>query len=106
MQHGQKVHKEPINLIKKTGNKVFDIPDGHLCCGSAGTYNLLQNNIAKRLLKNKIENINKIKPQFISTGNIGCIIQIANGTKIPILHTVEIIDWYTGGPKPEVLRKL
>ena len=106
MQHGQKIHDVPINLIKKTGNQVYDIPDGHLCCGSAGTYNLLQNDIAKKLLKNKILNIEKIKPQFITTGNIGCITQIANGTKIPILHTVEIIDWYTGGPKPEVLRKL
>ena len=106
MQHGQKIHDVPINLIKKTGNQVFDIPDGHLCCGSAGTYNLLQSDIAKKLLKNKISNIEKIKPQFIATGNIGCITQIANGTKIPILHTVEIIDWYTGGPKPEVLKKL
>ena len=106
MQHGQKIHDIPINLIKKTGNQVFDIPDGHLCCGSAGTYNLLQSDIAKKLLKNKISNIEKIKPQFIATGNIGCITQIANGTKIPILHTVEIIDWYTGGSKPEVLKGL
>jgi len=106
MQHGQKIHQEPIDLIKKTGNEVVDIPNGHLCCGSAGTYNLLQNDIAKRLLKNKIFNIEKVKPQIISTGNIGCITQIANGTKIPILHTVEIIDWFTGGPKPEILRKL
>jgi len=106
MQHGQKVHEVPIKLIKKTGNKVLDIPDGHLCCGSAGTYNLLQNNIAKKLLENKISNIEKIKPQFITTGNIGCITQIAKGTKIPILHTAEIIDWYTGGPKPKILRKL
>ena len=106
MQHGQKIHDIPKNLIKKTGNEVLDIPEGHLCCGSAGTYNLLQNDIAQKLLKNKISNIEKIKPQFITTGNIGCITQIANGTKIPILHTVEIIDWYTGGPQPEVLRKL
>ena len=106
MQHGQKIHKEPINLIKKTGNEVLEISDGHICCGSAGTYNLLQSDIAKKLLKNKIENIEKIKPQFISTGNIGCITQIANATKIPILHTIEIIDWYTGGPKPKVLEKL
>ena len=106
MQHGQKIHDVPINLIKKTGNQVFDIPDGHICCGSAGTYNLLQSDIAKKLLKNKISNIEKIKPQFIATGNIGCITQIANGTKIPILHTVEIIDWYTGGLKPKVLRNL
>tara|TARA_Y100000590_G_scaffold22709_1_gene26185 strand:+ start:7479 stop:8783 length:1305 start_codon:yes stop_codon:yes gene_type:complete len=106
MQHGQKVHKEPINLIKKTGNEVYEISDGHICCGSAGTYNLLQTDIAKKLLQDKINNIEKIKPQFISTGNIGCITQIANGTKIPILHTVEIIDWFTGGPKPDVLGKL
>jgi glycolate oxidase iron-sulfur subunit len=106
MQHAQKIHDAPKNLIKKTGNQVFDIPDGHLCCGSAGTYNLLQNEIAEELLKNKIKNIEKINPQFISTGNIGCISQISNGTKIPILHTVEIIDWYTGGPKPLILQSL
>ena len=106
MQHGQKIHDVPKDLIKKTGNQVLDIPDGHLCCGSAGTYNLLQNDIAKKLLKNKVTNIEKLKPEFIATGNIGCITQIANGTKIPILHTVELIDWYTGGPKPDVLRRL
>jgi len=106
MQHAQKIHDVPMNLIKKTGNQVFDIPEGHLCCGSAGTYNLLQSDIAKKLLDGKISNIKKIKPEFIATGNIGCITQIANGTKIPILHTVEIIDWYTGGPKPEILNKL
>ena len=106
MQHGQQVHDVPKNLIKKTGNKVFDIPDGHICCGSAGTYNLLQNEIAKKLLENKILNIEKIKPQFIATGNIGCITQIASSTKIPILHTVELIDWYTGGPKPDILKAI
>ena len=106
MQHGQKIHNVPIELIRKTGNKVYDVPDGHLCCGSAGTYNLLQSDIAKKLLKNKISNIEKINPEFITTGNIGCITQIANGTKIPILHTVEIIDWYTGGPKPKILKSL
>jgi len=106
MQHGQKIHEIPKNLIKKTGNKVLDIPEGHFCCGSAGIYNLLQNDIAKKLLKNKILNIQKVKPEFIATGNVGCISQIANGTKIPILHTVEIIDWYTGGPRPHALRKI
>ena len=106
MQHGQKIHNEPINLIKKTGNEVMNIPDGHICCGSAGIYNLLQNDISTKLLENKISNIEKIKPQIISTGNIGCITQISYKTKIPILHTVEIIDWYTGGPKPKVLKNL
>ena len=67
---------------------------------------MLQTEIADKLLKEKIMNIEKINPDIISTGNIGCITQIANGTKIPILHTVEIIDWYTGGPKPEILSKL
>jgi|TARA_B110000438_G_C15807708_1_gene648206 glycolate oxidase iron-sulfur subunit len=106
MQHGQKIHKEPINLIKKTGNEVVEIPEGHICCGSAGTYNLLQSDIAKKLLSNKVSNIEKVKPEIISTGNIGCITQISNGTKIPILHTVELIDWYTGGPKPDILKKI
>ena len=106
MQHGQKIHDIPKNLIRMTGNEVLDISDGHLCCGSAGTYNLLQNDIAKKLLKNKVMNIEKLNPQFIATGNIGCITQISNGTKIPILHTVELIDWYTGGPKPDVLKRL
>ena len=106
MQHGQKVHKQPIGLLEKTGNKISNIPDGHICCGSAGTYNILQSDIAKKLLKQKVENINKVKPDFISTGNIGCIMQITNGTKIPILHTVEVIDWYTGGPKPKSLSSL
>ena len=98
--------KNGYTYNKKTGNKIYDIPKGHICCGSAGTYNLLQSDIAKRLLENKISNINKVGPHFIATGNIGCITQIANGTKIPILHTVEVIDWYTGGPKPKVLRHL
>tara|TARA_Y100001958_G_C21205241_1_gene531402 strand:+ start:43 stop:1344 length:1302 start_codon:yes stop_codon:yes gene_type:complete len=103
MQHGQKVHKQPIDLLQKTGNKILSIPEGHICCGSAGTYNILQSDIAKKLLNQKVENINKVKPDFISTGNIGCIMQITNGTEIPILHTVEVIDWYTGGPKPKSL---
>ena len=106
MQHGQKIHKEPLSLIKKTGNDVYEIPEGHICCGSAGTYNILQSDIAQKLLNNKISNIEKVNPEIISTGNIGCITQISQGTKIPILHTVEIIDWYTGGPKPDVLRKI
>ena len=106
MQHGQKVHQQPIDLIKRTGNQVLNIPEGHVCCGSAGTYNILQQKIAKELLKNKIENINKIQPDFISTGNIGCMTQIASGTEIPIVHTVEVIDWLTGGSKPEKLINL
>ena len=106
MQHGQKVHKQPIDIIKKTGNTVLNIPDGHLCCGSAGTYNILHQKMAKTLLRNKVNNILKISPDFIATGNIGCITQISSGTRIPIVHTVEVIDWFTGGPKPYKLRNL
>ena len=103
MQHGQKLHSQPINLLKKTGNEIVEIPDGHLCCGSAGTYNLLQGEMASELLVRKVSNIDKVKPDFISTGNIGCITQISSATKIPILHTIEILNWYTGGEKPNAI---
>jgi len=106
MQHGQKVHEQPINLIRKTGNEVLNIPEGHTCCGSAGTYNILQQKIAKTLLNNKVKNIEKVSPDFISTGNIGCMTQISSGTNIPIVHTVEVLDWLTGGPKPYKLKNL
>ncbi len=106
MQHGQKVHDQPINLIKKTGSEVLNIPEGHLCCGSAGTYNILQQKLAKKLLEQKVKNIKSTSPDIISTGNIGCITQIETGTSIPILHTVELLDWFTGGPKPEKLKSL
>ena len=104
MQHGQKVHVQPLELLSKTKNDILEIPDGHICCGSAGTYNILQSKIAKQLLKDKVKNIEALNPHIISTGNIGCIVQISNGTNIPILHTIELLDWYTGGPKPKVLR--
>ena len=103
MQHGQKVHSQPMEFLSKTENEILEIPDGHICCGSAGTYNLLQTDIASKLLTNKVNNIESLKPDVISTGNIGCITQISNATEIPILHTIEILDWYTGGPKPKIL---
>jgi glycolate oxidase iron-sulfur subunit len=106
MQHGQKIHKQPMDLLKKTGNEIVEIPDGHLCCGSAGTYNLLQDEMASELLKRKVSNIDKVKPDFISTGNIGCMTQISSGTKIPIVHTIEILNWYTGGNKPTAINLL
>jgi glycolate oxidase iron-sulfur subunit len=106
MQHGQKVHEQPKHLIEQTGNTVLDVPEGHMCCGSAGTYNILHQKMAQSLLKNKVENIEKVSPDFISTGNIGCMTQIGSGTKIPIVHTVEVMDWLTGGPKPYKLKEL
>jgi len=104
MQHGQKVHNQPIKLLKMSGNNILEIPDGHLCCGSAGTYNLMQEELASELLKRKCENIKKINPDIIAAGNVGCITQIANGTDTPIVHTIELIDWFTGGKKPDGLK--
>jgi glycolate oxidase iron-sulfur subunit len=104
LQHGQKVTREPKELLSKMGFVVKDVPEGHLCCGSAGTYNIFQPEIAKRLRDRKVGNIEKMKPDVIASGNVGCIMQIAAGTKIPIVHTVELIDWASGGPQPEVLK--
>ena len=101
MQHGQKVHKAPLNLIIKTFNYVYEIPDGHICCGSAGTYNILQQKLANSLLKEKIKNIKKIKPDFITTGNNGCMTQRSLETSIHIIHAVEVIEWIDGSQKGE-----
>ena len=103
MQHGQKIKAEPLNLLRRAGFEVLEVPEGHLCCGSAGTYNILQPEIATKLRDRKVANIEQLKPQAIATGNIGCITQIAMGTKIPILHTIELLDWAYGGPKPAKL---
>ncbi|GLS43886.1 glycolate oxidase subunit GlcF [Methylobacterium brachythecii] len=103
MQHGQAIRTEPKTLLKKAGFTVKDVPEGHICCGSAGTYNILQPEIANRLRARKVANIERMQPDLIATGNIGCATQIGKGTGIPILHTVELLDWATGGPKPEAL---
>jgi glycolate oxidase iron-sulfur subunit len=103
MQHGQKLKTEPQRLLRRAGFTVMDVPEGHLCCGSAGTYNILQPEIATRLRDRKVANIESLAPQAIATGNIGCITQIGLGTAIPILHTIELLDWAYGGPKPEKL---
>ncbi|MCQ1854695.1 glycolate oxidase subunit GlcF [Neorhizobium galegae] len=101
MQHGQKITMAPKNLLKAAGFTVRDPGEGHLCCGSAGTYNILQPEISEQLKARKVRNILATKADVIATGNIGCITQIASGTTIPILHTVELLDWAYGGPKPE-----
>ena len=104
MQHGQKITREPKALLARAGFDVRDIPEGHLCCGSAGTYNMLQPEIAARLRDRKIKNIESTRPQAIATGNIGCLTQIGSGTTIPVVHTVELLDWATGGPTPAAIR--
>jgi glycolate oxidase iron-sulfur subunit len=104
LQHGQRVIRQPKELLSKLGFTVKDVPDGHLCCGSAGTYNVLQPDIAKRLRERKVGTIERLRPDVIAAGNIGCITQIAAGTDLPAVHTVELIDWATGGPCPPTLR--
>ena len=103
LQHGQKIERAPKDLLSKIGFVVKDVPEGHLCCGSAGTYNILQPELAGRLRARKVQNIEGIKPNVIAAGNIGCMTQIAAGTLIPVVHTVELVDWATGGPAPEAL---
>ncbi|MCD0420112.1 glycolate oxidase subunit GlcF [Rubrivivax sp. JA1024] len=100
LQHGQKITQLPKELLSKTGFVVKDIPESHLCCGSAGTYNILQPDIATRLRDRKVANIASVKPDMIAAGNIGCMVQIASGTEVPVVHTIELLDWATGGPRP------
>ena len=100
LQHGQQVRAEPRRLLAAAGFEVVDVPEGHLCCGSAGTYNLLQPEIAGQLRDRKVANIERTRPDLVAAGNIGCITQIASGSKLPVIHTVELLDWATGGPRP------
>jgi glycolate oxidase iron-sulfur subunit len=97
--------REPKDLLTKAGFVVKDVPEGHMCCGSAGTYNILQSDIAKRLRARKVGNIERVAPDVIAAGNVGCITQIAAGTAIPIVHPVELIDWATGGRRPRHCRQ-
>jgi len=104
LQHGQKIVREPKDLLAKLGFTVKDVPEGHLCCGSAGTYNIMQPELARALRDRKIANIKRVVPEVIAAGNIGCITQIASGVELPVVHTIELIDWATGGPAPDALR--
>jgi glycolate oxidase iron-sulfur subunit len=105
LQHGQRITRQPKDLLTRLGFAVKDVPDGHLCCGSAGTYNILQPDIARRLRERKVGTIERLRPDVIAAGNIGCMTQIGAGTTLPVVHTVELIDWATGGPCPPALRK-
>jgi len=103
LQHGQQIRTFPKDLLKKAGFKVVEPADSHLCCGSAGTYNLMQPEISKQLKARKVETLEMTKPEIIAAGNIGCMMQIGSGTDLPIVHTVELLDWATGGPRPKGL---
>jgi glycolate oxidase iron-sulfur subunit len=106
LQHGQRLDRLPLTLLDQAGYSVDEIPEGHLCCGSAGTYNLLQTEISAELRARKLRNIGSVAPDVIATGNIGCVSQLATGTDIPFVHTVELLDWATGGPCPPALEAL
>ena len=100
LQHGQKVKSAPKDLLIQAGFTVVEPVDSHLCCGSAGTYNLLQPQISGELRARKVAALEAKAPLIIAAGNIGCMSQIALGTKVPVVHTVELLDWATGGPFP------
>ena len=106
LQHGQKVTEAPKRLLARVGYLVRTPVEAHLCCGSAGTYNILQPDIAGKLGERKVANLERLQPDLIATGNIGCAIQIALRASVPVLHTVELIDWATGGPVPDALSHL
>jgi glycolate dehydrogenase iron-sulfur subunit len=105
LQHGQKIVDAPKVLLRRAGFDVRSIPEAHLCCGSAGTYNILQPAIANALRDRKVANIARLRPDVIAAGNIGCIAQIGSGTETPVVHLVELLDWASGGPAPAALAR-
>ncbi|MEM9318140.1 MAG: glycolate oxidase subunit GlcF [Pseudomonadota bacterium] len=105
LQHGQKVTSAPKDLLRRAGFDVVEPADSHLCCGSAGTYNLMQPEISGKLKARKVATLEAKKPDVIAAGNIGCMMQIGGGTQVPVVHTAELLDWATGGPVPRALRQ-
>ncbi|MCV3274240.1 glycolate oxidase subunit GlcF [Roseobacter sinensis] len=103
LQHGQQIKTYPKDLLKRAGFTVVEPADAHLCCGSAGTYNLMQPEISKKLKARKVRTLEAKSPDVIAAGNIGCMMQIGSGTGVPVVHTVELLDWATGGPQPPAL---
>ena len=103
LQHGQKIKNAPKDLLKRAGFEVRESLEPHLCCGSAGTYNILQSEISDQLKSRKLANLEKTRPDVIAAGNIGCLTQIGSGTEIPVVHTVHLLNWAYGGAKPQQL---
>ena len=103
LQHGQQIKSHPKTLLKAAGFAVVEPADAHLCCGSAGTYNIMQPKIATELKSRKLATLEALSPDIIAAGNIGCMMQIGSGATVPVVHTVELLDWATGGPKPAKL---
>ncbi|MBT2129828.1 glycolate oxidase subunit GlcF [Aliiroseovarius lamellibrachiae] len=103
LQHGQQIKTHPKTLLKRAGFEVVEPAAAHLCCGSAGTYNLMQPEISAELKRRKVRTLEAKAPEIIAAGNIGCMMQIGSGTGVPVVHTVELLDWATGGPQPRKL---
>ena len=103
LQHGQQIKTFPKDLLKRAGFTIVEPSDPHLCCGSAGTYNLMQPEISQKLKARKVRTLEARSPDVIAAGNIGCMMQIGSGTQVPVVHSVELLDWATGGPKPPAL---
>ena len=106
LQFGQRIRFAPKKLLKAAGFTVLEPKESHTCCGSAATYSMLQPEISGILKQNKVMTLKAVKPDVIAAGNIGCITQISSGTDIPVVHTVELLDWVTGGPIPRVLKNV
>ncbi len=105
LQHGQQIRDEPKRLLHDAGFELCEAAESHLCCGSAGTYNLLQPELAEKLRERKVGNIKALGSEIVAAGNLGCMVQISSGTDLPVVHTVELLDWATGGPEPVPLRR-
>ncbi|MEL7125508.1 MAG: glycolate oxidase subunit GlcF [Pseudomonadota bacterium] len=103
LQHGQQIKTFPKDLLKRAGYTVVEPADSHLCCGSAGTYNLMQPEISQQLKARKVRTLEATAPDIIAAGNIGCMMQIGSAIGVPVVHTVELLDWATGGPRPAAL---
>ena len=106
LQHGQRITAEPLKALRAAGFEVMQPAESHLCCGSAGTYNILQPEIAGALRDRKVGHLEALQPEVICAGNVGCLVQIRSGSSIPVVHTVELLDWATGGPVPASLSHL
>ena len=104
LQHGQQIKTHPKTLLKAAGFEVVEPKDSHLCCGSAGTYNLMQPEISAELKARKVRTLEDKSPDIIAAGNIGCMMQIGSESNVPVVHTVELLDWATGGPRPNALK--
>jgi glycolate oxidase iron-sulfur subunit len=99
LQHGQKITAAPKTLLRKAGFTVVEPKDPHLCCGSAGTYNIMQPEIAGTLRRRKLDTLKAKRPDVIAAGNVGCLTQLA-GDGIPTIHTIELLNWMAGGSRP------